>query len=648
MTMKTKFRDDKGAVAVFLALTTAFVLLTCGALAVDLGNAWARKRDVQRQVDVAALAASHLLPVTTSVDRTAIAQAVLDSMKLSQNGVGGQNLSSVTASTMLTSGLITFQHKVNGSWVSCPAGTLCTQMTVLAPSSRVNFGLAGAIGKSGVDVTKQAVVRVSTQLPITKNVMPFWLPNGCSFGPAEPDTTQGGGHGGGAGAGAGGAAGAGAAAAAPSSQSTSTATATATVTAITVGTPAGQHTIGDTNDTTVQTPSPTQFVHYTIRNIQNSQVTSGLIRFVSPDGSTIVDAAVSDTDGIKNNNTLVTGNFTIPPGVSTIAGVWKVYGLVLEDHGSKAEQSYSTNYKTLTVVGSGPTSSAPTSAATSGPTSGTTTATTTATATVTPTGIPVGCTGQDRGEFGQLESPRLDVANSQQALQYNIAKGLDHNLIPYEFTDATKVVTQCDKIANTQPAHQNDDVSRQTAPYNNCITGDTGNDGPQLYNGFISGVNAQYPGRLDTSKGAQGTTCPNGVARSDTIIGGVSINNDILSCYLRNGATLNTIMQDSGVDNTMLDGSITKSPRFIWLPVVYANDRTVKTWQPIKKFVPAFITDEEFGKSASATNGITVNGNSIKTFQVFTFNPAALPPNEQSPIVDYDPNLGNPIYTLVG
>src|SRR3954447_25035327 len=129
MTMKTKFRDDKGAIAAFLAITTAFVLITCGALAVDLGNAWARKRDVQRQVDVAALAAAHLLPVTTSTDRTAIAQAVLDSMKLTQNGVSGQSLSSVTASWMLTTSHITFQYQAvkHGPFVSCNVGSVCTQ-----------------------------------------------------------------------------------------------------------------------------------------------------------------------------------------------------------------------------------------------------------------------------------------------------------------------------------------------------------------------------------------------------------------------------------------------------------------------------------------------------------------------------------------
>ena len=104
MKINTSRRNERGAVALFLAITLSTVLLITGALAVDLGNAWARGRDVQRQVDVAALAAAPHLPVTTVADRTAAAQAVLDSMKLSNNAVSGQNLSSVTADQLINSG----------------------------------------------------------------------------------------------------------------------------------------------------------------------------------------------------------------------------------------------------------------------------------------------------------------------------------------------------------------------------------------------------------------------------------------------------------------------------------------------------------------------------------------------------------------
>jgi hypothetical protein len=56
--------------------------------------------------------------------------------------------------------------------------------------------------------------------------------------------------------------------------------------------------------------------------------------------------------------------------------------------------------------------------------------------------------------------------------------------------------------------------------------------------------------------------------------------------------------------------------------------------------------------SSTDCNGIEINGggsgNSIEKFKVFTFNEAALPEDERSPTVAYDPALGNPIVRLVG
>ena len=353
-------RNERGAVAIFLAITVSTVLLITGALAVDLGNAWARGRDVQRQVDVAALSAAPKLPVTTTADRTAAAQAVLDSMKQTNNSVSGQSLTSVTATTLLNNGMITFQHKVAGSWVDCAAGTLCTQMTVNAPDARVQFGLAAVSGHSHVDVTKYAVVRVSTQLPIAKNVMPFWLPNGCSFGPAEPDTTRwsqgwrrrrwrrrgcrygrrgrrrarsrrvrrGGDR---------------------------SAVHDRDALADHAGCPGGPaHDRRHRSHDALHPDADRQGRTTSSRNMEPEEPHPGSIRFVSPDGTTVVDAAVSDTDGNKDDYILTTGDFTVPPGVSSIPGAWKVYGMVLEGNGTNETQKYSSNFLTLTVTGTAP------------------------------------------------------------------------------------------------------------------------------------------------------------------------------------------------------------------------------------------------------------------------------------------------------
>ena len=69
-----RWRDERGAVAVLIAIL-ATLLFSSAALAVDLGNSWAREREVQKQVDVAALSVGWLLPMTSD-NKTAIAQRV--------------------------------------------------------------------------------------------------------------------------------------------------------------------------------------------------------------------------------------------------------------------------------------------------------------------------------------------------------------------------------------------------------------------------------------------------------------------------------------------------------------------------------------------------------------------------------------------
>jgi hypothetical protein len=178
---------------------------------------------------------------------------------------------------------------------------------------------------------------------------------------------------------------------------------------------------------------------------------------------------------------------------------------------------------------------------------------------------------------------------------------------------------------------------------NNCITGDTGNDGPKMYEGLVAGLGDGTTGRLDVAHGA--TTCPN---RSNLVLDGRTLNNDVLSCFLRNGATLGDITKSSGVSTSMIDPAVMRSPRFVWLPVVYAYDRAQKNFQPIRQFVAGFITDETQTTAATADNGLTTNGNSVKVLHVFTFNRDVLPPVEASQTTQYDPTVGGAIARLVG
>ena len=54
--------DDAGAVAILVAVLTSAVLLTVGALTVDLGSAWAERVGLRSVAESAALAAAALLP----------------------------------------------------------------------------------------------------------------------------------------------------------------------------------------------------------------------------------------------------------------------------------------------------------------------------------------------------------------------------------------------------------------------------------------------------------------------------------------------------------------------------------------------------------------------------------------------------------
>ena len=54
--------SDRGTVAVIVAITLSLVLMAVGALAVDLGNAFARRRALQNSADLAAMAGAGKLP----------------------------------------------------------------------------------------------------------------------------------------------------------------------------------------------------------------------------------------------------------------------------------------------------------------------------------------------------------------------------------------------------------------------------------------------------------------------------------------------------------------------------------------------------------------------------------------------------------
>ncbi|VXB77845.1 hypothetical protein [Nocardioides sp. AX2bis] len=595
-------RDESGAVAVIAAVTLV-LLVGCAALAFDLGNAWARARAVQLQADVSAMSAGHLLPMT-SANRGSVAAEVATYLNRNQPSgsptVSGADL--VDGDT--TDGEVTFTH---ADGTSC--ADQCVQMSVLAPPAVVDFAFAGVLGFDGTDVQRRATVRAFSELPPTEDVIPLWLPSGCGYGAVDGDTTQG----------------------------LSLLPPTPTPTTPFTVSPIGSHTLSGPAKA-VARGGQVSVTGWSIGSVPNNTRKASL-RLVAPDGSFFVDYAVSES---RPSGTLTVPTFQIGPEVSSTSGTWRAYGLLEANGNGRLEYSRTS----VEVVVSAPVTPSPSASpsarpsAAPSPSPGATATTPAPSASTSPTSVPVGCAGQDRGNFGQLLSPRKDVG-AKQSLALNMALGLDHVLVPFDFTARTPTKS-CTAGGGLISGAVPDSVSRDG---NNCIEGDTGNDGPRLFDGLVTGTGG-HPGRLDVVNGP--TTC---AGRSDRVVGGRAVNNDLLSCFLRGGASLATISQDSGVTTDMLDARVLDSPRFVWLPLVVATDRAQKDFQPILDFVPAFITSETTtvnGASTPAENGVEVNGNSVKVIRLFAFNKDALPVAERSPTTSYRPELGRPLVRLVG
>ena len=623
--LRVPAREEHGAIAVIVALLS-LVLFACAALAVDFGNVWSRERDVQKQVDVAALSAGYLLP-QTSTNKGQIADEV--AKYLNENPTVGQ-AGNVTGAILLNGitadGEVTFHDNDGGACT-----TDCTRMKVIAPVADVDFFLAGALGFNGASVTRDASVRVLSALPPSYDMLPFWLPSGCALGPAQADTD-------------GGTSGGGAPTPAPT---TSAPTSSAPTSGGTSGTSSpspspsasptfnpgltvGTHVLNGTSPVTVGEGTSRTMSGLTITNHQ-SNIDRASIRFYAPDGSWFIDYAAQTVK--KPGSVLSVPPFQVGTEVTDYPGDWKVYALVQRNKTTEI----STNNLVFTVTGSAPTTSAPPSPSS---TTGSASPSSTPSSTPAPTSVPVGCMGQDRGNFGQLDSPRKGMSgNNNQRLALNIAEGLDHQLVPFVFAPGQAETKDCGSsnkgfIVGAQP----DTVSQDGR---NCIQGGTGNDGPSIYDGLIGGTGG-VPGRLSVSRTGNSTSslCP---GRSNVAVGSSMINNDLLSCFLRTKAdgtkyTLADIAQSEGVTEEMLDPAVLNSPRMVWLPVVYASDRAQKNFQPVLEFVPAFITDETQTAGASANNGLQVNGNSVKTMNVFVLSKDALPLDFRAPTVNYNPN----------
>lgn len=154
-------RDEEGAIAIVFAICSV-LLFGFAAIAVDLGDAYARKRDIQTQADLAALAAGAQLPDHAGT-RPQIMQA------LQQYAAGNRTLGQDTTTWNFVDA-----DPANG-FVEFDGDDV---VRVTAPAADVDFGFAGVLGVTGTRVAAEAAAEVRT--PAT--ALPFFVPAMCSWG----------------------------------------------------------------------------------------------------------------------------------------------------------------------------------------------------------------------------------------------------------------------------------------------------------------------------------------------------------------------------------------------------------------------------------------------------------------------------------
>ncbi len=502
-------RDDAGAVAIIIALSTV-LLFGCAALSVDLGNAWARKRASQSQSDLAALAGGQLLPKGDSANQLLIANEVAD--YLNKNKISSDQPTAV-GSDLLASGAVEFPSE--------------TQLQVTAPASKVSFGLAAALGASDRMISTSATVEKRALDPTPDKVLPMWLPSSCVYGPVEGDTD----------------------------------TDTTPPASSPAYNPASQGFAEDNNLRVVNLSVNTaQFgstgtgsIDVTLENSSNTEIGNP----TTPNKGAIVftfgpPTSWSPPTTVYPVNLDVPGKATGTPGqqVVTISGVgpevtstvgqWEVWAVKNVDPSTKIPTPTGTSASVFSAdEGSNKTSVDP---AQDDP----------ALFTVTGGGGEVGCDDSERGNFGQLDSPRTGVTNLQKAYGYNLALGMDHKLDRFDPSVALgggrdlNLDPECTSDGNPTGA-KIDNVVRDG---NNCIYVQSGNDPPFLTAGLLSGMSGgpdgTVEGRLfseDTSDLCSSTEAAP-VKANDGHFNWSQINRDTLSCFLKDGATLEDIAKD--------------------------------------------------------------------------------------------------------
>lgn len=176
---------DEGALAVMVAIL-AVVLFGLAALAMDLGNAFSRNRDVQFQADFAALAGGSELPAPsldpqpTDLAIVKAATYVFENMPQDDDATDFADVAAVAVALtddVATNGEAYYGHLDPVSGALIPSAY---ELTIRTPPALVKYGFAAIIGHTDGEVNAYATVGIQSP---GSGTMPFFAVNGCDYGP---------------------------------------------------------------------------------------------------------------------------------------------------------------------------------------------------------------------------------------------------------------------------------------------------------------------------------------------------------------------------------------------------------------------------------------------------------------------------------
>jgi Flp pilus assembly protein TadG len=574
--------SQRGTVAIIAALA-AVVIFGLAAGAVDLGNAYQRRAEVQQQVDLAALSSADKLPADTATNKTTIQNAVLCYLGDPAGKLPGYpNCSKLNKKYgqdqvfKLTDG-----DYSNGEIVY--DATNPYKMTVYGPSATVNFALAGIVGAHQTKVRARATVAMGS--PGAAAEMPFFAvqSNSCDYGShllSQPANGQ---------------------------------LETATLPADLQVPSVDPTLVNDHLKLTTVTPSVIALNAAAATVSLTGQKLSSVNRvaFLRSVQETPNRFEVTSANFGAASNGGIT-NIQIPAAMTAQPGVWwiRVYKPVNNESGNKQAGWSALSQAIPLQIGEG----------------------------------YFDCDGSNSGNFGSLLIPRTDVSNSTSNgwLPNNIAHGLQRPLSlavlagasianPYCVPGATGVVYS--------PGTGNPSSS-DLHPRTNCVDTDTGLTATSATSGLVTGT-PLFSGRLakPTSTGvlqggARNGDCGPGHSSSTRTVAGVPINNDVLSCFMVSPTMpLSTIATASYNGGPALDPAIYNSPRFCYVPVIGVKASNGGSQHyGIVDIRPCFITGETVTSTYNSQsmidgtdNGLTVPVSKVTAIRVIFFNSNALP-----------------------